>query len=59
MNSVFLVVRLNEDDSIFEIISAHPTKQIAASAERFYRGYAGKNIDNLRTDVHEVNFEVA
>ncbi|ASW06264.1 hypothetical protein [Rhizobium sp. 11515TR] len=59
MNSVFLLVRLNEDDSIFEIISAHPTKQIASNAERFYRTYTGKNVDNLRTDIHEVDFEVA
>ncbi len=58
MNSVFIVVRLNEDDSIAELISAHPTKRLADAAERFYRNYTAATKDNLRTDVQEIGFEV-
>ncbi|NTJ67571.1 hypothetical protein G6M50_06305 [Agrobacterium rhizogenes] len=58
MNSVFLLVRLNDDDSIAEIVSAHPTKQIAIGAERFYRSYTASGVQYLRTDVIEVDFEV-
>lgn len=57
MNTVYLLVRLNEDDSIAQILSAHPNNQTAVSAERFYRSYEGKKIDRLRTDVIPVDFE--
>lgn len=57
MNSIFLLVRLNEDDSIAEIISAHPNERTAISAERFYRNYTASDKDGLRTDVQSVDFE--
>jgi hypothetical protein len=56
MNSVFLVVRLNQDDTIAEVISAHPNKQTAASAERYWRSMQPKH-NGLLTDVIEVDFE--
>lgn len=59
MNTVYVLYRLSEDDSIAEIISAHPTSQIAMNAERFYRQFGeGRNIDLLRTDIQPVEFEV-
>lgn len=58
MNSVFIVVRYEEDaDTIAEIISAHPNRQVAINAERFYRSYEGKKFDGLVTNVLEVDFE--
>lgn len=58
MNSVYIVVRYEEDsDTIVEIISAHPNRQVAINAERFYRSYEGKKFDGLRTDILEVDFE--
>lgn len=58
MSSIHILVRLNENDSIAEIISAHPTHQVAINAERFYRSYDGKHIDGLRTDIREIDFNV-
>lgn len=58
MNSVYIVVRYDVDsDTIAEIISAHPNRQVAINAERFYRSYEGKKFDGLVTNVLEVDFE--
>jgi hypothetical protein len=59
MNSVFVLVVLNDDDSIAEIISAHPVRQTAIAAERFYRSQTRRGLDTPRTDVLEIDFEVA
>lgn len=58
MNEVFIVVILNEDDSVAEIVSAHPTEQVAISAERFMRSYDRKRVGDRHTDVRNVSFEV-
>lgn len=58
MNEVFIVVILNEDDSVAEIVSAHPTKQVAISAERFLRMYDRKRVGDRYTDVRNISFEV-
>jgi hypothetical protein len=55
MLSVFIVVKLNEDDSIDEIVSAHPNRPTAVNAERFYRSM-NRTQDFLRTDIREVEF---
>lgn len=57
MNSVFIVVRLNEDDTVAEIISAHPNMQTAKNAERFYRSTHNKPFGGLLTDIREIDFE--
>lgn len=58
MNSVYIVVRYEEDtDTIAEIISAHPNRQVAINAERFYRSYNCKQHDGTVTNVLEVDFE--
>lgn len=58
MNEVYIVVILNEDDSIAEIVSGHPTEQVAISAERFLRQYDRQRVGDRYTDVRSVSFEV-
>ncbi len=58
MNSVYIVVRYAEDsDTIEEIISAHPNRQLAIIGERFYRQYTAKPHSGVVTNVLEVDFE--
>lgn len=57
MTDVFVLVRLNDDDSIGEIISAHPTHQIAISAERFYWQNVREKHSGVRTQIQRVEFE--
>lgn len=56
MNSVFVLVRLNDDDSIASIISAHPNHPTARAAEKFYWGYVREKHSDERTDIQEVDF---
>lgn len=57
MSTIYLVVRLDDqNDAIIEHISAHPTKQSALSAERFYR-HNLPPFSGVRTDIIEVAFE--
>ena len=58
MNSIYIVVRYAEDsDTIEEIISAHPNRQLAINGERFYRQYVAKPCSGVVTNVLEVDFE--
>jgi hypothetical protein len=56
MNSVFLLIHYREFEDI-EVISAHPTKEAAKSAERFFRQYNDKFQKGDNTDILEVPFE--
>lgn len=56
MGDVFVLVLLNEDDSIAEIVSAHPTHQIAIDAERFYWQYVRQRHSGERTQIQRVEF---
>jgi hypothetical protein len=58
MNSIYIVVRYAEDsDTIEEIISAHPNRQLAINGERFYRQYKAEPHSGVVTNVLEVDFE--
>lgn len=61
MNQVFILVLLNDDDSIREIISAHGTASAAKAAERFYRGYTASpsaRASGIRADIVITEFGV-
>lgn len=57
MNSVCILVLLNEDGSIKEIISGHPNLRTARDAERFYRQYTLTGFNKPDTDIVETTFE--
>lgn len=57
MTDVFVLVRLNDDDSIGEIISAHPTHQTAINAERYYWQNVREKHSGVRTQIQRVEFE--
>lgn len=57
MSDVFVLVRLNDDDSIAEIITAHPSHQTAISAERFYWQHVRVKHSGERTQIQRVEFE--
>lgn len=57
MSDVFVLVRLNDDDSIAEIISAHPSHQIARNAERYYWQHVREKHSGERTQIQRVEFE--
>lgn len=57
MHSVYVLVLLNSDGSIKEMISAHPSKSVADSAERYYRTYTLTGFNKPDTDIIETNFE--
>jgi hypothetical protein len=57
MTEVYVLVLLKPDGTIAEIISAHPTKSAADSAERFYRSYTLPAFDKPDTDIITAPFE--
>lgn len=61
MNSVYVLSRTDKNyDRVIEILSVHPTKQAAQSAERFYRDFVATKAmkkNGFCTDIREVPFE--
>jgi hypothetical protein len=56
VNSIYLLARYDDSgETIEEIISAHPTQQIAIDAQRFYRKYTCTKSDAV-TAIIEVDF---
>lgn len=56
MNTVWVLCRVNDDDHATDLISVHPTRDIARLAERFYRQMNGLH-SGEQTHVFEVAFE--
>ena len=56
MNTVFILCCINDDGHATDFISVYPSREIAHSAERFYRRVNGLN-STEQTHVFEVAFE--